>query len=136
MIIENIINAIDEGGPRSYYSFETFVIHLLRHHLKIQNKELIIEHQRKQHFDALAPKGFDNFKESVAIEIKFNITRLPFSHLIEKIIKRMSIELIEQKIPNLLIISAKPIPEKFKVRFYEAIENLQPRVTCRLTNPK
>lgn len=33
MLIDDIISGIDEGGPKSYYSFETFVLHLFKHHL-------------------------------------------------------------------------------------------------------
>lgn len=39
MIIDDIISEIDEGGPKSYYSFETFVLHLFKHHLESQKKE-------------------------------------------------------------------------------------------------
>ena len=38
MIIDDIISGIDEGGPKSYYSFETFVLHLFKHHLEGQKR--------------------------------------------------------------------------------------------------
>ena len=136
MIIENIINSLDEGGPRSYYSFETFVIHLLRHHLEKQDKELIIGHGPKEYFDALAPNGFDEFNGPVVIEIKFNIARLPIVHVLDKMLNRLSIELMEQKISNLLIISAKPIPEGYKARFYDALGTMHSHINIYLWGPE
>lgn len=40
MLIENIIEKIDQGGPKSYYAFETLVIEILKHHLSKQKKLL------------------------------------------------------------------------------------------------
>lgn len=137
MIIDTILEQIDEGGPRSYYSFETFVIHLLRHHLKSQNKELEIEDiNNRQYFDAIAPNGFDDFTAATVIEIKFNIARFPMRHLFEHIIQRLSIKLIEKDIPNLLIISAKPIPTIFREKFYNELKTLNLKIDIFLWGPE
>ena len=41
MIIDDIIAKIDEGGPKSYYSFEAFIQHLFKQHIEAQNKPFL-----------------------------------------------------------------------------------------------
>lgn len=138
LIIDTIVDQIDEGGPRSYYSFETFVIHLLKHHIQSQKKELLIEDGRanQQFFDAVAPNGFDDFIGSTVIEIRFNIAKFPIRHLIERVIGKLSSKLIEKNIPNLLIISAKPIPTRFKAQFDKEIKILETKINIILWGPE
>lgn len=62
MLIDDIISGIDEGGPKSYYSFETFVLHLFKHHLENQQKELQISRDSSQFGDALLRMVSTNFK--------------------------------------------------------------------------
>lgn len=125
MIIDDIIAGIDEGGPKSYYSFETFVQHLLKYHIENQNKRFLISTESMRFGDAFAPEGFDQFDGATLIEIKFNLSRLPFRHFIEKSLYRFINEYAENKFDYVLIISAKPISEKFIHRFNEEIERNQ-----------
>ncbi|HBT9029919.1 TPA: hypothetical protein MCM13_005132, partial [Klebsiella pneumoniae] len=123
MLIDDIISGIDEGGPKSYYSFETFVLHLFKHHLENQQKELQISRDSSQFGDAFAPNGFDQFQGPTLIEIKFDLTKSPFRMFLDRYILRFANEYIENKIKNVLIVSAKPIPERFLLRFNREILN-------------
>lgn len=126
MIIDDIIAGIDEGGgPKSYYAFETFIQHLFKHHIESQGKKLIITVEPTRFGDAFAPDGFDQFDGPTVIEIKFNLARIPMRHFLEKLTSQFRREYIENKFENLLIISAKPIPEKFLHRFDEELERYQ-----------
>lgn len=125
MIIEEIIAGIDEGGPKSYYSFETFIQHLFKHHIESQGKELIISAEPTRFGDAFAPDGFDQFDGPTVIEIKFNLSRLPMRHFLYKLVDQFRNGYIENKFANLLIISAKPIPEKLLYSFDEELRKNQ-----------
>lgn len=123
MIIDDIISGIDEGGPKSYYSFETFVLYLFKHHLEGQKKELQISRDSSQLGDAFAPNGFDQFQGPTLIEIKFDLTKFPFRMFLDRYILRLANEYTENKIKNVLVVSAKPIPERFLLRFNNEISN-------------
>ncbi|GAB7201724.1 hypothetical protein [Dickeya oryzae] len=97
MIIDDIIAGIDEGGPKSYYSFETFVLQLFKHHLESQNKEFKIFRGSLDFGDAFAPNGFDQFEGSTLIEIKFNLTRFSFRAFLERYMLRFINEYTENK---------------------------------------
>ena len=125
MIIEEIIAGIDEGGPRSYYAFETFIQHLFKHHIESQGKKLIISAEPTRFGDAFAPDGFDQFDGPTVIEIKFNLAKLPMSLFLNKLVNQFKNEYIENKFAYLLVISAKPIPEKWLYRFDEELGRIQ-----------
>lgn len=123
MIIDDIISGIDEGGPKSYYSFETFVLHLFKHHLESQKKDFQISQNSLNFGDAFAPNGFDQFQGPTLIEIKFSLTKIPFHMFFEKYILRFTNKFTENQIKNVLIISAKPIPERLLLRFNNEVVN-------------
>jgi hypothetical protein len=77
MLIDDIVAKIDEGGPSSYYSFEVFILNLLKHHLSIQHKTLVVNHGQSFIGDAIAPDGIDEIEGPVLFEIKFNLGRYP-----------------------------------------------------------
>lgn len=125
MIIDDIIAGIDEGGPRSYYYFETFIQHLFKHHIENQGKRFLISTEPTMFGDAFAPEGFDDLEGPTVIEIKFNLARLPIHNFLEKLVYQFKNEYVENKFANLLVISAKPVPEKFLYRIEEEIERSQ-----------
>jgi len=131
MIIDDIIAGIDEGGPKSYYSFETFVQHLLKHHIESQEKEFLISTDSTRYGDAFAPEGFDQFDGPTLIEIKFNLTRIPARYFLERSIYRFLNEYTENNFKNILIISAKPISDKFLFRIDDELSrnNLPFKIT-------
>ncbi|MBH3441929.1 SIR2 family protein [Pseudomonas luteola] len=127
MIIDEIIEKIDEGGPKSYYSFEIFVLNLLKHHLQAQSKELMTSLRIGALADAIAPDGFDEFEGSTFIEIKFDLARSLRGGSIVGLNRQLSLLADgEHKIDQLIIISAKPISSelKLKLRFHIAKLNL------------
>jgi hypothetical protein len=125
MIIDDIIAGIDEGGPKSYYAFETFIQHLFKHHIESQDKKLIISADPTRFGDAFAPDGFDEFEGPTVIEIKFNLARFPIRLFLDKLVYQFRNEYIENKFTNLLVISARPIPEKFLYRVENDLERNQ-----------
>ncbi|MCG5279494.1 SIR2 family protein [Providencia rettgeri] len=122
MIIDDIIAKIDDGSPKSYYSFETFTLNLLKHHIADQNKPFSVSNEVIKFGDALAPDGFDKFDGPTLIEIKFSLSRFPISHFIDRYISRYISDFVENKINYLLVISAKPIPKNFSDKFHEELE--------------
>lgn len=124
MIIDNIIQKIDEGGPRSYYSFETFILNLLKHHLEKQGKKLLVKVEPNYPGDGLAPDGFDDLVGATLFEVKFNLAKQPRRHFLEKLAFQLSNVISDNPISNIVIISAKPIPTKIKERFLIELEQL------------
>ena len=122
MIISDIISKIDQGGPRGYYSFETLILNLLRHHIESQNKEFSIIHQRNMLGDGFAPTGFDSFKEPTLIEVKFKVHSHSFRQLVTQLTDQSIEGYVEHKFKTLLIITAEPIHPKLKSRLLEQID--------------
>jgi hypothetical protein len=135
MVIDGIISKFDGNSPSSYYSFETFVLKLLQHHLEEQGKEFIIDNKTQTVYDAFAPNGFDNFGPNTYFEVKYDLNRLPTSLIVDKVIMRLPNMFSDLKVENLIIITAKPFPEirkkilnsrlatlPFKVIFWEPQE--------------
>lgn len=131
MIIDDIISGIDEGGPKSYYSFETFIQHLFKHHIENQKKSFLISTEPSRFGDAIAPEGFDSFDGPTVIEIKFNLATGSIRRFLDKLSHQFLNEYVEHKFSNLLVISAKPIPEKVIHRFHDELSrnNLPFKVT-------
>ncbi|MDC4325441.1 hypothetical protein NQ661_16240, partial [Acinetobacter baumannii] len=107
MLIDNIIERIDEGGPRSYYSFETFILHLLKYHIERQNKKFIINLGPTSAGDGLAPAGFDDFLGPTLIEIKFNLAKQSIPLVVDKLYYHISSRAEKVGLTDLIIISAK-----------------------------
>lgn len=122
MIIDDIISGIDVGGPKSYYSFETFIFHLFKHHIEKQGKPFQISEERARFGDAIAPDGFDSFVGPTLIEIKFNLATGSISNLLKRLSNQFMSEYAESKFQNLLVVSAKPIPKKVIFRFEDELD--------------
>lgn len=116
MKIDDIISEIDVGGPKSYYSFETFIHHLFKHHIESQKKVFQISEDRLRSGDVIAPEGFDSFEGATLIEIKFSLATSSIREFIKKLSYNYISEYLENNFKNLLVISAKPISEKLIYR--------------------
>ncbi|EJG1403819.1 hypothetical protein CS264_RS23540, partial [Vibrio parahaemolyticus] len=125
MVIDDIINGLDVGGPKSYYSFETFIQHLFKHHIENQGKEFSIPNDKYSYGDAFAPMGFDSFDGPTLIEIKFNLSAMPIRHFLGKLAQRFLTEHQENSINTLLVVTAKPTSNKTMSRIKSEIEALQ-----------
>ncbi|MFM5314026.1 SIR2 family protein [Aeromonas veronii] len=126
MIIENIISGIDEGGPKSYYYFETFIQYLFKYHIENQGKKFIYSTEQTKSGDAFAPDGFDQLDGSTIIEIKFNLLRAPIRFVLEKLISQFKSEYVNQPFENLVVIYAKQISEKQIIYIDEFIKKNNP----------
>lgn len=123
MRIDNIISMIDEGGPKSYYSFETFILNLFKYHIENQEKIFETVDSRKRRIgDAFAPQGFDEFSSPTLIEVKFTLDRMPPRMFIEKLLFRSSKHDNYSDIGNILIVVAKPISKSFREKFFNELE--------------
>lgn len=123
MLIDKIIAKIDEGGPRSYYSFETFILNLLKYHIESQNKQFLPASSNRDLGDAIAPEGFDEFVGKTIFEIKFSPKISP-RILIERIFYKGSPDRCDKDISNLIIVFAKPLDSKLKRKFQYELKNL------------
>ena len=124
MLIDDIVAKIDEGGPSSYYSFEVFILNLLKHHLSLQNKKFIVSQGQNFVGDAVAPDGIDEIKGPVLFEVKFNLGGDPKKFQDDLIFRLFSAagDGSPNAFPkNIVVISAKPLSKKFKDRTYSAI---------------
>jgi hypothetical protein len=123
MFIDEIISQIDEGGPGSYYYFETFVHHLFKHHIESQNRTFLIPKEHSRLDDAVAPEGFDAFEGPTLVEIKFNLAADPVRAFLHTLTHQFFNEYENHRFSNLLVISAKPIPEKMVAKYREELEH-------------
>lgn len=114
MLIDDLLKKINlSDGHKGYYTFETFILNLLKVHLEKTNKSFLSQ-PRRFGFDAFAPEGIEDIKGATQIEIKFNLERTSPTRLIDQIIHIQS--KLQEKEPffNLLIISPNPISPKYR----------------------
>lgn len=133
MRIESILKNIDEQGTRRGYSFETFVLNLLKHHLSTQNKELEIGNSLT-FFDAIAPDGFDDYREKVCFEVKYDANSLlnkATSSFLSKFLAQLESIPFDARPTTLIIISATSIQDQVKV-FVQRVGNSNSKSTCRI----
>lgn len=137
MLIDEIIEQIDEGGPKSYYSFETFVLNLLKHHLELQEKTLVTKLPFSHFGDALAPLGFDGLEGPVLFEIKFALARIPLIFLVQKLASSLSDQKkSEHQAKTVVFISAKPVPEKTRNRLLNMLEGMATPMSFKIWGPE
>jgi len=135
MYIDSILSTI-LSGQNSFYSFETFILNLLKIHLKSQNKEFKYIDDRRAYFDAFAPNGFDSFNGPTIIDIKLGIDKLHPSILVDKVMRSGSFELAEYDPEYYLIICGRPVIEKDKKRYLEEFENRFPYLKLVIWGPE
>lgn len=122
MLIEDILSRFENGGQRSYYSFETFILNLLKHHIESQGGKLSIIENVRGFGDAFVDKGFDNFKGKTLIEIKLNLDRMPSRMFVEQFLFRLNKSEKYQDFDNLLIINLRAVPEKTSARIIDELK--------------
>jgi hypothetical protein len=136
MLIDEILAKFEGGGSRNYYSFETFILNLLKYHIESQGKELVLV-DRPFHFgDAYAANGFDNFVGSTLIEIKANLERRILPNDLEQLAHRASNPGNYLNFVNLLIINFRDIPETNKKKIIARINSLSPDINVEIWGPE
>ncbi|MAG67330.1 hypothetical protein FJN13_14605 [Alteromonas mediterranea] len=136
MIIDQILQKIDEGGPKSYYSFETFILHLFKSHLAKQNKPFETLRSRDDFGDAFAPEGFDDFQGATILEIKLGFEKMLPSSFFVGLSHFIETYQSSEPIANLIVLSSKPIHSRFKEKFLEQLERYQINVDISLWGPE
>lgn len=128
MEIDEILSSFDGGGQRNFVSFETFVLNLLKHHIQNQGKSFMLtEEDERRLGDAYVENGFDNFKGTTLIEIKYSIERFPSSYLENYIHRLISYNKI-QKIENILIINQKNISQRYAERLVDIFKQYNDKI--------
>lgn len=123
MLIDNILKKIDlDNSNRGYYTFETFVLNLIKVHLE-KNDKPFFQHSRRIGFDAYAPEGIDNIKGTTHIEIKFNLDRHPIRRLLDQFIHLQSRLPESESADNILIITPHHLRARTKDRINSISEN-------------
>jgi len=136
MLIDDILSKFIGTGPRSYYSFETFILNLLKFHLESQNKVLAINDNHRIPGDAIADDGFDDIVGKTIIEIKLNLDRIPPRIFIEEFFTKLNRAEIIPDIKNLLIINGRPISERTQTRLISELSNLSPQIKIIIWGPE
>ncbi len=136
MLIDEILSKILDNGTKSYYSFETFILNLLKFHIESQEKTLTIADNFKMPGDAVADDGFDEFSGRTIIEVKLNLDRVPPRPFIEQFIGRSSRIEIFPEIKNILIINGRPISEKAKARIINEFSIILPQLNIIVWGPE
>lgn len=136
MLIDQILSKFVGTGPRSYYSFETFILNLLKYHLESQNKSLTISDNHRLPGDAIAEEGFDEFEGRTIIEVKLNLDRMPPKMFIDQFIGRLHRHEIVSDYKNILIINGKPISDKTRNRLLNELALIGPQFQITLWGPE
>lgn len=136
MNIEDIFLKFNSGEPRDRYSFETFILNLLKYHIENQRKKFSLVESNRGIGDAYAEDGFDEFKGFTIIEVMFNLHRMLFSLSTERYARRY-VQLEKEPIfSNLLIINFQTVPEKTISRITGQILSLNPEIKITIWGPK
>jgi len=122
MNISDILLKFDSGSRKDYYSFETFILNLLKHHIESQGKSFEVIEKSRTPIDAIAREGFDNFEGLTLIDVVPNINTIP-ERIFERIIRSAS-ELGESEIKYFIIISKRTLKDKVKI-FAESFGKLK-----------
>jgi len=136
MLIDDILSKFIGNSPRNYYSFETFILNLLKHHLDSQNKPFTISDNPRMPGDAVAENGFDDIEGKTIIEIKLNLDRVPPRMFVEQFVSRLHRQEIIPDYTNILIINGKPISERTRERIISELSIFSPQIKIILWGPE
>ncbi|MDH2421247.1 SIR2 family protein [Cobetia amphilecti] len=75
-MIDDIMSSIFESGIRGRYSFETFVLNLLKEHIAKQDKPFSTSEKNQKLGDGYAEFGFDRFTGPTIVDIKGKASKL------------------------------------------------------------
>lgn len=136
MLIDKIIDEIGEDGLKSYYSFETFILNLLKYHLSLQDKPFDWDVSREYWGDAIAPLGFDKIDGPVIFEVKLDIAKVSIRQTLE----RASLALLnyahsQTKKTTLIFISAKPVRSSTRIKLLDASISLSLPINIKVWGP-
>lgn len=134
MYIDEILYKII-NGQNGFYSFETFILNLLKVHLKSQGKELKVVENNRISIDAIAKDGFDNFFGKTIIDVKLNFGKISPRFFFDRFF-RPSNELFELEAKYYLIINGREINEKLKERYKNEFKTIYPSIELIIWGPE
>ncbi|MET7036903.1 SIR2 family protein [Elizabethkingia miricola] len=135
MNIEDIFLKFNSGSSRDYYSFETFILNLLKFHVENQGKKFTLIESQRGVGDAYAEDGFDNFKGRTLIDIKYSLYR---SHsVISNDNNFQKIVYFEKpkSFSNLLIINFQTVPSKTIAKITDELKIINPALKISIWGP-
>lgn len=121
MNIEDIFLKFNTGASRDYFSFETFVLNLLKFHIERQGKKFSLIDNRREIGDAYAEDGFDDFNGLTLIDVKYNLHKMPLGLLTDQYVNRFIHLQKQSTYLNILIINFQTVPERTISRITEKI---------------
>lgn len=136
MLIEEILSKFDDGSQKSFFSFETFILNLLKFHIEQQEKIFVSIDNIRGFGDAFAEKGFDNFNGKTLIEIKYRLDRMPSKMLIDQLMHTFSNSDKINDTDNLIIINLKQVPSRYIERIVEEIKNVNNKLNVFIWGPE
>jgi len=136
MLIEDFLEKIEGDSRKQYFSFETFILNILKVHIEGQNKKFLIVNNINGIGDAIAEDGFDSFEGNTVVEIKYRLDRLPSMLIIDQLIRQLNRSENSSKIKNILIINTHQISPINKTRIEEKITFTFPNVKIFIWGPE
>ncbi|HRG41924.1 MAG TPA: SIR2 family protein [Saprospiraceae bacterium] len=134
MFIDEILYKL-VNGQNGFYSFETFILNLLKVHAKSQGKELRVTDSHRESADAIVPNGFDELNGTTIIDIKLNFGRMAPRVYFERVF-RPSKELLELDPKYYLVINGRPIQDKMKERYISEFKAIYPNLELVIWGPE
>lgn len=129
-ILDKIIN-----GQNGFYSFETFILNLLKVHLKSQGKELRVIENNRIAIDAIAIDGIDDLVGKTIIDIKLNFGKVSPRFFFERFFRPTN-ELFELDPKYYLIINGRLINERLKERYINEFKIMYPNLELIIWGPE
>lgn len=126
MNLENIFYKFTNGGHRDFFSFETFILNLLKYHIENQDKKFALVESQRGLGDAYAEDGFDNFKGYTLIDVKYNLQKIPSKIWADQYIHYITRLKNQPSFSNLLIINFHPLQSRISSRRFEEISSIFP----------
>ncbi|OJX55576.1 SIR2 family protein [Flavobacterium sp. 38-13] len=136
MNIEDIFLKFNSGEPRDRYSFETFILNLLKYHIENQRKKFSLVKGLRRIGNAYAEDGFDSFEGNTLIDVKYNLYRLQPKFISDLYIQKFNYLGKSSMYSNLLIISSETVPEKIILKITNEILLLNPELKISIWGPK
>ncbi len=136
MLIDEILSKFEGGGQRSFFSFETFILNLLKFHIENQGKRFSTVENVRGFGDAFAEDGFDNFKGKTLIEIKNSLDRMPSILIADQFVLRLTRSEIHLEFENLLIINYRPVPLRNEKRLINALATVNENLKVTIWGPE
>ncbi len=121
MFINDILERVLDGSQKDYFSFETFVLNLLKTHLEYQNKPLKLLNEVRTVGDAVAEAGIDDIEGKTLIIIKYSKNSTTSNFLWNAFFEKPALLSYSKEYKNLLIITFQPLSRNAEKMYYSEL---------------